>query len=229
MRFGKNELDKKKQNDKGERADYVAHVIGSTINIEINCNGKMYIVERNLEYANRLYGNKIKIGSQYHYTQTISININNYAYKGKDKIKYTHYLKDEDNEALTDKIIVIQIYVPNLIKKWYTSGVENLTEGERFLLALVIPDINIAFKLGKDNEIMEEYIHEAKEVSNDNEFRDFYSKEWKIMDQGYQDGEYDGALKKETEIVKKMLEENIDINLIMKVTGLSQEEIEAYQ
>lgn len=49
------------------------------------------------------------------------------------------------------------------------------------------------------------------------------------MDQGYQDGEYDGALKKETEIVKKMLEENIDINLIMKVTGLSQEEIEAYQ
>ena len=234
LTFGNNELDKKKVRDKGERADFVAHVSDSSIDIEINCSAKLHLLERNIDYMNRLYSRDNKIGSKYNYKQSILININNFAYQGKDKVKYIHYLKDEENEALTDKLIVIQIYIPNLIKKWYTSGVESLTEEERFLLVLVIPDINIALDIGKDFEIMEEYINEAIEVTNDEDFKDFFSKEWDIKEAAYDDGKEDGYLdgKKEgilenkKEIVKKMLKENADINFIMKVTDLSKEEIE---
>ncbi len=194
LRFGKNELDKTKERDKGERANFVAHVNDSNINIEINCNGK-------------------------------------------DKVKYVCYLKDEENVALTNKLIVIQIYIPNLVKKWYTSGVENKSLGERFLLVLALPDIDTTRDIRKGYEIMEEYIDEATRVSNDDNFRDFYSKEWEIKDLAYDDGKYDGIIEGKAEgraeekckIVKKMLEKKMDINLIMEVTGLSKKEIETYQ
>lgn len=224
LELGKSELDKKKEKEKGERADFVAVVGNSAIDIEINCNDSVATLERNIEYMNRLYSKLVRRGTKYHYRQSLLININNFAYKGKEKVKYICYLKDDENEALTDKLIVIQIYIPNLVKKWYTSGVEKLTEEEKFLLTIVIPDLEVAFEIGKGSEIMEAYINEAIEVSRDEEFREVYGKEWDTLDQWYRDGKEE----KEREIVKKMLEEKTDINFIMKVTGLSKEKIEAY-
>ena len=155
LEFGKNELDKRKNISKGEKADFIAHIDDATIDIEINCNNRIEILERNIEYMDRLYSKTIKIGDKkYHYTQSILININNFAYKGKEKVKYICYLTDDDNDAITDKKIIIQIYIPNLIRKWYTSGIESLTEEEKYLLLLVVSDYNIAYEIGKENEIM---------------------------------------------------------------------------
>ena len=38
LEFGKNELDKRKNSLKGERADFIAYINGEAIEIEINCN-----------------------------------------------------------------------------------------------------------------------------------------------------------------------------------------------
>lgn len=253
LEFGKSELDKRKEREKGERADFVAYINRSAIDIEINCNDKIETLERNIEYMNRLYSKLVEKGKQYNYRQSLLININNFAYKGKEKIKYVCYLKDNENEALTDKLIVIQIYIPNLIKKWYTSGVENLTEEEKYLLTLVIPEIETALKIGKDYAIMEEYINEAIEVSKNEEIRDAYRKEWDLLDQGYRDGKergleegleegrkkgkiegkkegkiegkIEGKKEKQTEIAKKMLREKLDTKLIIKILGMSKEEL----
>ena len=51
MYLSKNELDKQKEKSKGERSDYVAIIDNSTINIEVNNNGDIDILERNMEYA----------------------------------------------------------------------------------------------------------------------------------------------------------------------------------
>ncbi len=51
LKLGKNELDKEKENDKGQRADYVAVINGTYLNLEINNNSQSYIMERNQEYA----------------------------------------------------------------------------------------------------------------------------------------------------------------------------------
>jgi hypothetical protein len=50
IHLSKNELDKKVDNDKGEKCDYVALIDNTSINIEVNNNGSIGVLERNMEY-----------------------------------------------------------------------------------------------------------------------------------------------------------------------------------
>ena len=68
---------------------------------------------------------------------------------------------------------------------------------------------------------MEDYIKEAVIASNDEILLEAYDKEWALRDEGLRDG----IEQNKTEIVCNMLKENMDINLISKITGLSLEEI----
>ena len=60
----KNELDKNYEKKKGLRSDYVAQIGNSKLNIEINNNYTLEVMERNIEYAFRLYANKVNRGSK---------------------------------------------------------------------------------------------------------------------------------------------------------------------
>ena len=79
---------------------------------------------------------------------------------------------------MLDNEIVVHIYVPNLYKKWYTSGIESLTEEERFLLVMIEPDVEKAKLLAKGDKIMEEYVEESLKVSQDDDLLEAYDKEW---------------------------------------------------
>ena len=61
IKLAKNETDKKYENDKGERCDYVASINGAFINIEVNNNSSLYAMERNTEYLMRLYSKKVNL------------------------------------------------------------------------------------------------------------------------------------------------------------------------
>ena len=129
--------------------------------------------------------------------------------------------------------ISIQIYVPNLRKKCYTDNVDELSELERFISILVERSIELSKKLGKGNKIMENYINEAAIASGDEILLEAYDKEWALKDLGRRDGYKEGLdegislgiEKNKIEIVKNMLDKNLDINLITEITGLSIEEI----
>ena len=60
IHLAKNESDKKKEKDKGERCDYVANIKGTYVNIEVNNNSSLETMERNIEYLMRLYSRKVK-------------------------------------------------------------------------------------------------------------------------------------------------------------------------
>ena len=62
------------------------------------------------------------------YTQVIQFNLNNFSFKGNDKIIDIYGVKNDSDLTLSDKIIFVQIYVPNLRKKWYNEGIESLNE-----------------------------------------------------------------------------------------------------
>lgn len=159
LQFGKNESDQK------NRMDLVAYADDSSIDIEIDYSKKTCTLEYEPNYMNYFFYKNEGIEKNSYSTQKILININNFAYKGKDKVKYVYRLKDEDNEILTDKLIVIQIYIPNLVKKWHTTGIESLTEEERFLLVLTIDNIDNAKAIVKRDQIMEEAIEITKKNS----------------------------------------------------------------
>ena len=237
--LSKNELNKEKEFDKGERCDYVAHLDDTLLNIEVNNNSSLKTLERNMEYAHRLYSTKIKRGDdEYDYTQIIQFNLNNFAFEGNDKIIDIYTVSNNDKITISDKLIFVQIYVPNLRRKWYNEGIESLSEKERYILALTEMDIETLKEFG-DDILMNEYIKEAEEVSFESGIGEAYDKEWALKDegiregieqgiqQGIEQGIEQGSTTKAKEIVKALLENNVDIDIISKSTGLSIEEIKS--
>ena len=247
--LAKNELDKNNENDKGERCDYVALLSDTSLNIEVNNNSSLEVLERNMEYAHRLYSKKIKRGEEnYQYTQVIQFNLNNFAFKGNDKIVDIYTVTNDDNIGLSNKLIFVQIYVPNLRKKWYTKGMKSLSEEEKYILALVEMDLDKLNDLGGEN-IMDEYVKEAEEVSFEGGVGEAYDKEWALRDQGYRDGlsqgkaegkaegfsqgkaegnaegRTEGKSERNIEIARNMLSKAMEVELISEITGLSIEEI----
>ena len=245
--LAKNELDKNNENDKGERCDYVALLSDTSLNIEVNNNSSLEVLERNMEYAHRLYSKKIKRGEEnYQYTQVIQFNLNNFAFKGNDKIVDIYTVTNDDNIGLSNKLIFVQIYVPNLRKKWYTKGMKSLSEEEKYILALVEMDLDKLNDLGGEN-IMDEYVKEAEEVSFEGGVGEAYDKEWALRDQGYRDGLSQGKAEgkaegreegkaegisegkneRNIEIAKSLVRNKVDMSIIVDSTGLTEDEINA--
>ena len=82
---------------------------------------------------------------------------------------------------------------------------------------MIEPKISSSIDLGKDIDIVEEYIKETEEVMDDEFFGESYDKEWALKDQGKREGI--------REISKKMKEHNIPESEISDITGLTLEEI----
>ena len=142
--------------------------------------------------------------------------------------------------GLSNKLIFVQIYVPNLRKKWYTKGMKSLSEEEKYILALVEMDLDKLNDWGGEN-IMDEYVKEAEEVSFEGGVGEAYDKEWALRDQGYRDGLSQGKVEgreegkaegisegkneRNIEIARNMLKDNISVESISKYTDLSINEI----
>ena len=179
-------------------------------------------MERNMEYAHRLYSNKVKIGKSSRYSQVIQININNFSFEGIDKIVDKYYIQNDEGIKLNNKLIFIQIYIPNLRRKCYNEGKDNLSKEEKYALMLVECDVELSKELAEGDILMEEYIEEAMEVSRDEFFGESYDKEWALEDQGRRDG----AEFATQEIANNMLRRGINIELISECTGIDVEELE---
>lgn len=229
IKLSKNEHDKKKVKDKGERSDYVASVGDTFFNIEVNNNSSSETLERNMEYAHRLYASGVKVGEKYKYKYVLQFNLNNFSYNGNDKIIDIYTVQNDEGLVLNNKLIFIQIYVPNLRRKWYNLGIEGLLEEERYILAMTEPSISTSIDLGKDIDIMEEYINESEEVMDDKFFGESYDKEVALKEQGRWEGKNEGIKvgrkEKTVEIAKKMKERNIALEEIEICTGLTIDEI----
>ena len=75
------------------------------------------------------------------------------SFISNNKIIDIYTESNEDNLVLSDKLVFIQIYVPNLRKKWYNEGEKSLSEREKYILALVDMDLDKLKCLG-DEKVM---------------------------------------------------------------------------
>ena len=125
---------------------------------------------------------------------------------------------------------------------------KSLSEEEKYILALVEMDLDKLNDLGGEN-IMDEYVKEAEEVSFEGGVGEAYDKEWALRDQGYRDGlsqgkaegkaegfsqgkaegnaegRTEGKSERNIEIARNMLSKAMEVELISEITGLSIEEI----
>ena len=93
---------------------------------------------------------------------------------------------------------------------------KSLSEEEKYILALVEMDLDKLNDLGGDN-VMDEYVKEAEEVSFEGGVGEAYDKEWALRDEGKRESK--------KEIAKNMLKDNIPVESISKYTSLSIDEI----
>jgi len=223
-----NELDKCYEKDVGYRSDFVGRIGNTYLNIEVNNNSSKEIMERNMDYAFHLYSQNKERGKG-KYIQIIQFNINSFAFVNNDNIEEVYMFKDDEGKILNEKLIIFQIYLPNLIKKWYTDGIESLIDKERYLLALVVPSVKNALKLGKDLNIVEEYVKDALNTSKDKKILEAYDKEWALKDEAKREGIEQGIEQNTKEIVMTMLKKGMNIELISEITKLSIDEINILQ
>ena len=183
-------------------------------------------------------------GKEYDYETVIQININNFTFEGNSKIKEEYSLRNEEGEKLTEKLKFIHIYLPNIRKKCYNK--EKLNVLERLLLAFNEEE-NLS-DITKGDRIMEEYVKESIKASQDEEVIGLYDKELHLeklrlselkearekgieqgiekgIEQGIEKGIEQGIEEEKLEIAKELLNNNIQVGIIMKSTGLTKEEI----
>ena len=123
--------------------------------------------------------------------------------------------------------------MPNINKKEYNK----LKLYEKLLLIFNENDEELLSDLSEGDEIMEKYVKESYEASEKDEVIGMYNEEIhkeklrlaeidEFRELGHEEGKKEGLLEKAIETAKKMLQDNLDSNIISKYTDLSIEEVE---
>ena len=156
----------------------------------------------------------------------MQINLNNFTFENNDREVEEYALRNENGEYLTEKIKIINIYLPNIRKKYYNK--EELNELDKVMLVLNEEDNNNLSKLYKGEKVMEDYVKDAKRAIISDDIVGLYDKELHeelLRNTELYNAEQKGVREKAIETAKNMLKDNLSVDMISKYTGLSKKEI----
>ena len=243
-----NELIDKPYKDKKTSVDLLIESDDErVIGIEINTNVSTMLIIRNLFYMFRVASRDLNPNEEYSKLKYhIQVNFDLEGYHEFPIMLYT--LRDEvTNTLLTDKFKILRIDVPFFYNVLYNNDIDKLKDFiKRFkMLKLNMED---ALRLTKfislfnerdrikANELVRgdkdmEHVYD-KVIENSDELIGAYDKEshdrfikeaW--MEEKKKEIEENAVEKEKKTMVLNMLSENVDINIISKVSGLSIDEI----
>ena len=231
-------VDEEKVDKSRKTVDYLCRIDGVLVNVEMNKNKTRTNLERNLDYMFRLHGGGMKVGDEDNYETCLQINVNNFAFEGKTKVLDEYMIVNLNNvdEIYTNKVHIINIYLPNIRKKDYNS----LEDYEKLLLIFNEEDDEVLDMLSEGDDIMKEYIEDSKNASEQDEVIGMYDKELndemlkraeirenreEAYNEGLESGRAEGSLESKRETALKMIQNNLSFDLITECTGLSLEEL----
>ena len=239
-KFIKNNIDKYKNEESNKTVDLLCKIKGKILNVEVNNNTSKSSLERNLGYMFSLYSANMKRGHKYNFNEVIQININNFRFKGRKDVleecyitNINHIPKDiNDFQIYSNKIRIINIYLPNIRKKDYNK----LKLYEKLLLIFNENDNQLLKNLSKGDEIMEKYVKESKEASEQDEVIGMYDKELhdeklrlaeidEYREKGFKEGHNIGRDEGIKETALNMIQKGYNITDISECTGLSLEDL----
>ena len=246
----KNKINIDNINDSKKTVDFVCKLDEEYINIEVNNYNSVGALERNLSYMFDIYKSGMKSGDkEYNYETVYQVNLNNFEFEGHDAFIEEYGIRDNKGVLLTDKINIINIYLPKLKEICYNKDINEL---ERLLLLLVETKIEKSKEIAKGNKVMEEYVKEAVDASSDEEIVGLYDRELheermkntlireererareeginegikQGIEKGYSSGKEDGILEEKKIVARNMLNKGMTTNLISEITCLTIEEI----
>ena len=222
-------IEKSHLEDKYSRLDVKAMTNkGEHINIEIQLKDEYNMIKRSLYYWSKLYEGQLENGENYQkLSRTICINLLNFNLLNHDKFHSVYRLKDcETNEELTD---VMELHFIELKKiKDVQRAEEVKTKLEAWLYFINQPDSELVQELEKVEVEIKEAKAELIRLSGDRKERERYEKRREsrlneISALSY--AEEKGAKKEKIEIAKNAIKNGFDNETIIKLTGLSLEEV----
>lgn len=206
------------------------------VDVEIQLIDKGNFIERLMFYFSRLYSNTIRIGEDYiKAKRVVLIAILDYDLeitKFTKEMQTQWMLRETKNreKILTDKIEV-DIIELSKVKAEYRKNKNN--KKAQWMLFLDDPNSKEVQEIMKENKEIEEAIVTVHKMTEDEKIeRLAWLREKAILDEKsirstyLKRGREEGKEKSIKEMVKNMKKENISIETIIKVTGLSKEEIE---
>ena len=234
---------------RGQRLDALVKTKEDIINVEINSNYNEEILIRNLHYIFKLASENTKRGNKYKIdNKIVQINLN-FSNSKYEKCEYILY--DKRNELiLTDYIKIYNIGIDKYIKNYYNNG-KKFTKGEDLIIMLDLDKKELE-ELSEKSDIVDNFKEDVIKANEDEFVVEWISKEEeqkqyeevmyeKGLNQGLNRGKQQGLLEgieqgieqgfkkgvKKTNInnARKMLELNMDLDMISKITGLTKEEI----
>lgn len=241
-----------KFNDKKMTTDTLFKFANNTyVNIEVNTSLNKSTLIKNIQYIYRLILSQEKIGEELNSINVIQVNIDLYSRTFMGGIINVYNLKNNLNGSIhPEAFTIIHIGLDKLLENPYNEDIDDWTR--RFLNMLVSIDVKYTEELAGNYEDLKEVAKIMKEYSEDTSNLIYYNK--KAMEEsmrktdlkfakeegiseGYNEGHEEGfneginqginqgEIKKSLEIAKKLLEKDMSIEDISKITELSKEEI----
>ena len=220
---------------------------GVQCNIEIQLQSQKYETERILLYWADTYKRQIKRGDDYEVlNKTISIVILNHEIeilKGIEELGIKWQIRDNKTgkRVLTDRLEIVIIELPKA-RRIYNQDKDNKIS--QWMMFLDQPNDKEVSNIMAKNEDIRKAIEELEQVSGDEKLQRIaelrekairdehaamsYAIEKRIEGTEEKKEEHNGKKEKTVDIAKKMLKENLPIELIEKITGLSKEEIQKF-
>ena len=225
--------------DKMGVLDVVAKINNKqNVDIEMQMISNEKLSERILYYWARLFSKGIKKGEDYEKLEkTVAILITNKKIERFEKLKYHTewkiFEKENKKEMLTDKL---EIHIIEL-EKIEEDNQESNDKLLDWLYFLINPDSRRVKEKMEENKELKEAKEKLDKITEDERMQQLaWWREKAIYEEntmlnssfrkGKKDGIAEGRIKEKIEVAKKMKQEKIQIETIIKVTGLTKEEIE---
>ena len=234
------ELESKKARNK--QIDLLLELESETINIELNNKYSEGIKNRNIVFATNVHSRSLKYkdNSYTKITRTIQINLN--VEHTNKKLKEKYFFRNEEGEILSDLIEIDNLDMELGRKICYTDYRNKLARWCMVLTARTEEEfkkylgddlmeqeaksklVDETMKYTSDEDVVALYFEKSKEELERNTFIEEARQSG--MKQGFENGVSQGIKQRNMEIAKSMLQENMSLEIIQKITGLTKEEME---
>lgn len=218
--------------------DALLHVDNKKIGIEVNSNIKDYTRSRNMSYICDVYSHHTMVGESYdEETDIIQINL---TYGMKDKLPYRIYkIRDKEEKEYVKNFYIYEINMEYYKKIWYDKKEREIKEN-KYLVMLDLEEKELE-KLSKEDKGVGEYMGEIRKLNGEIVFREYmseeedkrkiYNTEMKLarekgLEEGKKEGIEQGIEQGLMQTAKNMLDMGLNINDIVKATGLEKNIVE---
>ena len=237
IKFDNPELLKRNVIERAKTCDFVAHINGKLVHIELNSETKEWIHLRNLNFFSTLYSKDTEVGQKY--DVSCEFYHIDYSYKLTNSNKLdcvlNYSIQTDNHIKYVNNIHFIEYNMDKITKKCYNTNDEREKQLFYYLSKFDIKEEELEVEKD-DDAFVKKLKSKMKKLNQNKEFVSFLSREDDIKFQmntmkyegqleGISEGKTSGAKEKSIEIAKKMLAANEPIDKIITYTGLSKEEI----